>query len=209
MTRPVRPGFLGHIKAPPGERRYPYLHRLEREGHMKILIVYATTDGQTEKIARFLAEHLRKQHEVELLDATRPGPGVALADFEAIVVGAPVRMAKYPLAILDFVRAHRAQLEQKRAAFFSVCMAAASTRESTRHEAEAYPARLLAPTGWQPSRTAVFAGALRYSRYNWLMRWMMKRIAKSEGTSTDTSRDHEYTDWDAVKRFADSVVAQE
>jgi len=154
---------------------------------MKILIVYATADGQTEKIARFLAEHLRTQHEVELLDAARPGPGVALADYDAIVVGAP----------------------QKRAAFFSVCMAAASTRESTRHEAEAYPARLLAPTGWQPSRTAVFAGALRYSRYNWLMRWMMKRIAKSEGTSTDTSRDHEYTDWDAVKRFADSVVAQE
>jgi menaquinone-dependent protoporphyrinogen oxidase len=35
----------------------------------------------------------------------------------------------------------------------------------------------------------------------------MRAIARHEGGSTDTTRDHEYTDWDAVTRFADEVVA--
>ena len=34
------------------------------------------------------------------------------------------------------------------------------------------------------------------------MKLVMKRIAKKEGADTDTSRDYEYTDWDAVAEFA-------
>jgi menaquinone-dependent protoporphyrinogen oxidase len=34
----------------------------------------------------------------------------------------------------------------------------------------------------------------------------MKRIAKREGGSTDTSHDHEYTDWDAVARFTNRFL---
>jgi menaquinone-dependent protoporphyrinogen IX oxidase len=31
----------------------------------------------------------------------------------------------------------------------------------------------------------------------------MKRISKQAGGATDTSRDHEYTDWAALDRFLD------
>ncbi len=41
---------------------------------------------------------------------------------------------------------------------------------------------------------------------SWLIRFVMKRIARSEGASTDTSRDYEYTDWSAVARFGDALV---
>lgn len=34
----------------------------------------------------------------------------------------------------------------------------------------------------------------------------MKLIAKSEGTSTDTSHDHEYTDWAALDRFVGELL---
>jgi menaquinone-dependent protoporphyrinogen oxidase len=36
----------------------------------------------------------------------------------------------------------------------------------------------------------------------------MKRIARKEGGPTDTSRDYEYTDWEAVDRFADAFAAK-
>ena len=49
--------------------------------------------------------------------------------------------------------------------------------------------------GWKPNMTASFAGALKYTQYNWLKRALIKHIAKKEGGSTDTSQDHEYTDW--------------
>jgi menaquinone-dependent protoporphyrinogen IX oxidase len=35
----------------------------------------------------------------------------------------------------------------------------------------------------------------------------MKRIALAAGHSTDTSRDHAYTDWSRVDAFADRVLA--
>jgi menaquinone-dependent protoporphyrinogen oxidase len=33
-------------------------------------------------------------------------------------------------------------------------------------------------------------------------------ISKMAGGSTDTSRDHEYTDWKALTRFADEIAAE-
>jgi menaquinone-dependent protoporphyrinogen oxidase len=34
----------------------------------------------------------------------------------------------------------------------------------------------------------------------------MRFIAKRAGATTDTSRDHEYTDWQALDRFADELA---
>ena len=62
--------------------------------------------------------------------------------------------------------------------------------------------RLVAETGWRPHRVELVAGALPYTRYNFLVRFVMRRIARKEGGDTDTSRDYEYTDWSAVERFA-------
>jgi len=49
------------------------------------------------------------------------------------------------------------------------------------------------------------AGALSYTKYNFLVRFVMKRIAKAQGASTDTSRDHELTDWEALDHIVDEL----
>jgi menaquinone-dependent protoporphyrinogen oxidase len=56
----------------------------------------------------------------------------------------------------------------------------------------------------------LFGGALLYRQYGLLKRYMMKRIVRDKpgGLSTDTSRDHEYTDWDDVNRFAEDFLAR-
>ena len=43
---------------------------------------------------------------------------------------------------------------------------------------------------------------MRYTHYGWLKRLMMKRIVGKAGGSTDTTRDHEYTDWNDLRNFA-------
>jgi len=48
----------------------------------------------------------------------------------------------------------------------------------------------------------MIAGAILYTRYNWFICWAMKRIARKEGGSTDTTRDHDYTDWAQVTAYA-------
>ena len=48
---------------------------------------------------------------------------------------------------------------------------------------------------------------MKYREYNFLIRYIMKRIMHGQGLSTDTSRDHEYTDWQAVSKFAREYAA--
>jgi menaquinone-dependent protoporphyrinogen oxidase len=61
-------------------------------------------------------------------------------------------------------------------------------------------------TGWHPPITKHVAGALRYSRYNWLKRWAMVRIVRKAGGDIDTSRDYEYTDWADLRAFAEEFA---
>jgi menaquinone-dependent protoporphyrinogen oxidase len=45
------------------------------------------------------------------------------------------------------------------------------------------------------------AGALMYSKYNFLLKWIMKRIARKAGFDGPATRDYEFTNWPAVDRF--------
>jgi len=172
-----------------------------------VLIVYATKEGQTEKIARHIADTVRAAgHDAELVDVQHEAPPRDLARFQAILVGAPLH-GMYPRAITRFVRAHRALLEQKHAAFFSVGLAVASRTSDGRAQTLAVVERFIQSTGWRPARVELIAGALPYSKYNFLVKFVMRRISAHEGGDTDTSRDYEYTDWPAVERFARELVA--
>ena len=61
----------------------------------------------------------------------------------------------------------------------------------------------LGDTGWHPCRTSAVAGALVYSKYNFVVRYIMKRIARQAGGDTDTSKDYVYTDWKRLDEFVD------
>lgn len=67
--------------------------------------------------------------------------------------------------------------------------------------------RLLDATGLDPDIVGLFAGPLAYTRYGWLKRRVIASIAAKDGGDTDATRDHEYTDWDAVGHFATDALA--
>jgi menaquinone-dependent protoporphyrinogen oxidase len=84
----------------------------------------------------------------------------------------------------------------------SVCLAILSRNDDGRKEAEAIPQRFLDGVHWHPTIVKIVAGALPYTQYNLVTRWIMKRIVASAGGDTDTSKDYEYTDWNDVRNFA-------
>jgi len=106
--------------------------------------------------------------------------------------------------VYRWIEEHRAALTRVPTAAFTVCLAIRSENAAERAEAEAFAQLFEKRTGWKPDASDVFAGALKYLEYNWLVRMVMKYIAKHEGGSTDTSHDTEYTDWTQVDRFADA-----
>ncbi len=177
---------------------------------MRILVVYGTHDGQTRKVAEFLADRWRKQsHTVELCEAAHLPKGLDPAAFNEIVVASSMRMGAYRPSVVRFVQHQRAALTSVPSAFVSVSMAAANTRnrQLAQSELQKYLDRFCKKTGWTPAHIHHAAGGLPYTRYDWVTRWVMKRIARSQGYDTDTTCDHEYTDWNALAAFADLLVA--
>jgi menaquinone-dependent protoporphyrinogen oxidase len=175
----------------------------------RVLIVYATREGQTERIARRMAETLRRHaHAAELFDADQNAPAPELTGFQAVIVGGPIHAGGYPRSIVRFARQHKAFLERVPSAFFSVGLAVASRTSDGRAQTLQLVDRFVEQTGWRPARIELIAGALPYSKYNVVIRFIMRRISAKEGGDTDTSRDYEYTDWDAVDRFAIEAVSE-
>lgn len=174
----------------------------------KVLLAYTTKHGQTARIVERIAAVLHREgHAATLLDLRRPPPTLDLAAFDVACVGSPMYLGRYVGAVERFVRRHREWLERVPSAFFSVNLAIASRTSDGRAETLARVDEFVARTGWRPARVELFAGSLLYTRYGWLTRWMMRRIAKSEGGETDTTRDHEYTDWERVDAFAAELAS--
>jgi menaquinone-dependent protoporphyrinogen oxidase len=175
-----------------------------------VLVAFASHEGQTRKVAERIATVLRvRHHEVELSDLGRTAPGTLdLSRFGAVLVGSPIRAQGYLRPVVRFVRTHRSQLERLPTLFFSVGLAVLSKIGDGRAQTMKIVEKLVAETGWHPGRIELVAGALKYTRYNFLVRFVMRRISRREGGDTDTSRDHEYTDWDAVDRFAVAFLDQ-
>jgi menaquinone-dependent protoporphyrinogen oxidase len=174
---------------------------------MRILITYATTHGQTAKIAEHMAERMRLQGaEVEVAQLRWLSAGPDPSAFEAIVVGDRVHGDRYHDRVTQFVRRHLNILRARPSAFFSVSLLQLSKDAAQRDKTIALPGRTLASLGWKPDRIEVVAGALTWSRYGFLGRLIMKAIWKNAVGRLDTAHDQVFTDWAQVDRFADAFV---
>ena len=64
----------------------------------------------------------------------------------------------------------------------------------------------MAQSPWKPRLLGVFAGELDYSRYGPVDRHMMRLVMWINGGPTDFGTKVQFTDWDAVERFAGEVA---
>lgn len=173
---------------------------------VKIAILYASFDGQTERVAQRVGAVLAADgHAVTVLRAEAPQAAAAPAAHDALVIGGAIRYGRFARSLAQLVRAHASVIAARPNAFF--CVSLSARPGGNPREVSRYLDEFRARTGWEPRATASFAGALRYRAYNPLLRLAMKLISRMAGGDTDTSRDYEYTDWEAVERFAAQFAA--
>jgi menaquinone-dependent protoporphyrinogen oxidase len=171
----------------------------------KIIVPYGTTEGQTAEIADYIVDVLRAHgHDAKAVDI-KDAPADVLDGWDAVIIGASIHMGRHADYVCDFARRHRATLELVPSAFFSVSLAAHGDTET----AEGYIEQFEQQTGWRPADVAMFAGALLYTKYGFLKRHLLKKIAhdKPGDLGQDLSRDYIYTEWDGVRRFVDDFLA--
>ena len=174
---------------------------------MKCLIVYATREGQTRKIALRLAEHLREYGATIKTHDARESFSLDILTYDHLVFGASMHAGGLEQEIRAFIMNHEQAIMSRSRTFFLVLLSAATKDRTLRDEwlrdAEAkFKEQISVPFG----QIEMVAGALRYSKYPLPLKWIMKRIAEKAGEVTDISKDYEYTDWEQVKRLAEKIV---
>jgi menaquinone-dependent protoporphyrinogen oxidase len=174
---------------------------------MRMLICYATTDGQSRKVSEYIADLVRRKgHEVDIFDANM-AEAVDPSRFQAAILAGSVHMGRYQTALTHQIRRWREALNALPTAFVSVSLAAASNDPHVHAEIDECAQHMLQEVGLNPTATLHVAGALRFSQYDFFRRWIMRLVAKQLGRDVDPTKDQEFTDWDAVARFVDRFLA--
>ncbi len=165
---------------------------------MRILICYASTEGQTRKICRFCAEHLvARGDSVEMLPAAEAGD-IDLAMFDAAILAGSVHLGRLQSALAGFAAAHAGSLDRMPTLLLVVSLAIAGNDPKDRAELDRIAADFAKKSGWTPGRVAHVAGAFRFTEYDFFRSLAMRWIAHSKGETVDPHKDTEYTDWAAL-----------
>lgn len=155
--------------------------------------------------------------EAECIDLRDNAQRVRLAEYGAVILASAVRIGRHLPELVEFVKDKREYLAAMPNAFVSVLLSQTGAEDVKRPAEDraryaADVAGVLAAfeqeTKWKPQRVKAVAGALPFRKYNFVVRFVMKQIARKQGAPTDTSRDYEFTNWDDVAAFARSFAEE-
>ena len=171
---------------------------------MKLLIIYGTVEGQTRKICEVLRNEAKLSgHTVSMNDAS--GPNLSPFGFDAVIIASSIHHEKYQTSVEHYVHEHAKILNNTIGAFISVSLTAANDVPEGWKELDIITKDFLSKTGWHPIFVEQVAGAIRYSKYNWFKKYILRNIAAKNDAQTNTSEDYEYTDWGQVKRILTKI----
>jgi menaquinone-dependent protoporphyrinogen oxidase len=173
-----------------------------------VLVTYATIEGHTMKVAQRIHDRIVSTgHEVVLVESSNLLSGFQEeGEYDGVIICGPVHQGRHPVELADLVRDNREDLSRIPTAFISVSLSAAVPDPEFQEEAQSYVDGFLADTGWQPTETLLVAGALMYTKYDYMKRLVMRMISERRRVDSDTSRDYVYTDWNALDSFVSGFL---
>ncbi len=174
-----------------------------------VLVLYATVEGQSRKIAEHVCDHaVRQCRMARVANITNLPDDLDPAAYDALILVAPVHMGRHHQSAVHFIRDNAALLQKHPAALVSVSLHAVGLEPGDADEAREYVDQLAGETGWIPEAVHYAAGALKYAKYDFFKRWMMRRIASEKGLSGEPGDgdEIEFTDWRALDDFVDDFL---
>lgn len=180
-----------------------------------VAVLYGASTSHTRAITERVKADLQANGvpaESHNLEALR---GVDLSRCAAAALLAPVQRGKHGQAVVDFVKAHRSELERMPVAFISIALSETGDQATPdapgrlgkfEGDVQTAPNPLFAETGWRPMRVKSFAGAISYTRYNFFVRMAMKLLAGKKGAARNAARGYDNTDWSALDVFVQEFV---
>ncbi len=174
---------------------------------MKALIIYATVEGQTRKIAEDVSRRFEELGWSAALMNVSEQYEFTLERPDAVLLAAPVHANDYPSEFIEFVQRESGWLNAQPTALISVSLSIHSQFDDERDAVLALPDALSIYTGWRPGMVHHAAGALRFGEYDFFKRLMVRYMATREVKDADKTQNYEFTDWDALAEFIEQFAA--
>jgi menaquinone-dependent protoporphyrinogen oxidase len=173
-----------------------------------VLVLYWSLRGHTARVARRICNSVvAAGGRAEMMDLKEAiHEGVDWSRYDVVVLGAPVIYGVYDKAILEFVKAHKAQLDAMPNSFFNVSVVARTPAKAT-VEGNRYMQKFLQVSAWKPRDLKVIAGKVDYPSWRWYDVVMIQLIMKMTHGPTDRRTVIDYTDWDDVDAYGRHVLA--
>ena len=164
---------------------------------MTVMILFATVEGQTGKIARFVEKEVRRAgQEVVLVDVGEKMASVSYEGIDKVILAAPVHARRHPEPFEVFLVSDRRALANQSTLLISVSLSAAFPEGL--EEAGEYLTELKMRTGFTPDAEALVAGAVRTNQYDYFAAQVVRHVVL-RGRDFDPSADeHEFTNWQAL-----------
>ncbi len=172
---------------------------------MSILIIYASIEGQTEKIGKFIEDQLRAAgQEVTVFDAGDRTASLSFAGVDKVILAAPVHERRHPQSFEVVLSANKQELAARDTLLLSVSLSAAFPEKAD--EAQDYIAELKMRVGLEPDIALPVAGAVRATSYDYYESQVLQHVVLQGQDVDPTGQELEFTDWDqlakAVEKFA-------
>lgn len=165
---------------------------------MNIAIIYASTEGQTRKIAHHARDVLEGAgHSVTLRHATDAND-LRIADYDGVILAASVHAGRFQPELVDFAKDHASALNAVKTLFLAVSLGAAGDDETEWNALRQYVETLADDTGWSAGKVEHVAGAFRFKEYDFFKYWAMRWFEAKREPSVPAGVDREYTDWDKL-----------
>lgn len=173
---------------------------------MPVLVLFASIEGQTRKIARFVGTELRRAGiDASVVDASEKMAEVTFEGFDTVILAAPVHERRHPPNFELLLAASRADLAARRTLMISVSLGAAFA--DLREEAQGYLTEMKMRTSFEPDAELLVAGAVRPSSYGFYETEVLRHAILRTKKIDPRSQEHEFTDWDALAENVKAFVS--
>ena len=174
---------------------------------MNVLIIYASIEGQTARIAEFAQSELQKAGNTVSMVNAQGNDAIPLGDVDKVILAAPVHERRHPKLFEAMLVAQKAQLATRDTLLISVSLSAAFPEGL--EEAGEYVTELKMRTGFEPSAELLVAGAIRTGHYDYFATQVLRHVVLRDRDYDPSSEEHEFTDWAALSEGLAAFMAAE
>ena len=173
---------------------------------MKIVVIFETEEGQTKKIADYTASLIEAAcHEAIMVDTSDRLAQIPLKAADMVILAAPVHERRHPKTFEVAVAAAKDELALKPTLMLSVSLKAAFPEGQ--EEAQDYLDEMALRTGFEPTKTALIAGAVRVGSYDYFQQQVVQHVALDGREVALKDGVREFTEWDELQAVVTAFVA--